>query len=133
LWLSLDPGKTTGWATFYPEGTNDDMGWMGIDETRKFVREGIWEGIICEDWKLRPEAAKFMVWSDMPTSKLIGYIEGVCAERDIPFILQQPAVKPNAYKLAGRKSLPKSNPMNHAMDAYVHGVYYMIKNNILKV
>jgi hypothetical protein len=130
FYLALDPGKATGYAVFNEEGEDDDFDTLDIFETRTLIKTQRWKAVICEDWKLRPEAAKFMVWSDMPTSKLIGYVEGYCDGLNIPFILQQPAIKPTAYKLAGRKPLPKSNPLNHAMDAYVHGRYYLAKRGI---
>lgn len=132
-YIAIDPGKGVGWATFNEDGSDDEFMTLTEEEVREEFMRRVWDhppAVICEDWKMTPAAAKFMVWSNMPTAKLIGWLEGVCFMQNIPFHLQGAAVKPNAYKMTGRTPLPKSNPLNHAMDAYVHGKYWLIKNKI---
>jgi hypothetical protein len=133
MYLAIDPGKTTGWATYNEDGSFEEMGYWDISEARENIRElSRLTAIICEDWKLRPDMAKVFFWSDMPTSQLIGYCEGTADARGIPFIKQQPSIKPQAYRLSGAKVIPKSNPLNHAQDARVHGYFYLLKQGIIR-
>ena len=134
LYIALDPGGTTGYATFNSEGKSRDIEYLAMDEVRERVMQDIWDAIaiICEDWRLRPEMAKHFYWSQMPTAKLIGWVEGVCYMRSIPFVLQGAQIKSTGYKHWGKKPLPKSNPMNHAYDAVVHGREYLIKQKVIK-
>lgn len=134
LYIALDPGKITGYATFDKQGKLVDMEYHNIDEVRNRFEDDLWDAlaIICEDWRLYPDAAKHFYFSDMPTAKLIGWLEGVAYMKKIPFILQGAQIKTNGYKMWGRKPLPHSNPMNHAYDAVVHGRAYLIKQRIIQ-
>lgn len=134
LYIALDPGGTTGYATFSKEGATVDMEYLDLDEVRVRFEADIWDAIavICEAWRLHPDQAKNFYWSDMPTSRLIGWLEGVCYMRNIPFILQGAQIKKAGYQHWGKKPLPKSNPMNHAYDAHVHGREYLIKQGIIR-
>jgi hypothetical protein len=132
-YVAIDPGGTTGYATFTKDGTIMDMEYMELDEVRSRFEDDVWDclAVICENWRLDPRLAKVFAWSEMPTCKLIGWLEGVCYMRNIPFILQQPQIKTNGYKHWGRDPLPKSNPMNHVYDAVVHGREYLIKQGVI--
>lgn len=145
MYIAIDPGASeknktglSGYATFTSDGALVEYDYVEEDDIKnKFLSDirddpVIVDAVICEDWQLRPDAAKRFYWSRMPTSKLIGWIEGACDLANIPFILQAPQIKTNGYKHWGKKSLPHSNPMNHAMDAVVHGRYYLIKQGIIK-
>lgn len=135
LYIALDPGDTTGYATFYSDGSIKDMEYYSMDEVRSRFEQDIWNhplAVICEDWRLYPDAARHFYFSPMPTAKLIGWLEGVCYMQSIDFILQAAQIKASGYKMWGRKPLPKSNPMNHAYDAVVHGRHYLIKNGIIQ-
>jgi hypothetical protein len=133
LYIALDPGGTTGYATFDGSGKFLDMEYLDLAEVRNRFELDLWDAIavICENWKLDPKLAKVFAWSEMPTCKLIGWLEGVCWMKNIPFILQEPQAKRNGYKQAGKTPLPKSNPMNHALDAYIHGRIYLVKNGLI--
>ena len=134
LYISLDPGQTTGYATFDKDGNIKDMEYLVLNEVRERFERDLWDAIavICEDWRLDPKRAMAFSWSQMPECKLIGWLEGVCFMKNIPFILQAAGVKPTGYKHWGRKPLPKSNPLNHAYDAIVHGREYLIKQGVLQ-
>lgn len=132
-YIALDPGGTTGYATWDESANFLDMDYLDLDEVRNKFELDLWDAIvvICETWVLDPKLAKVFAWSEMPTCKLIGWLEGVCYMRKIPFVLQRTQIKPTAYKHAGKKPLPKSNPMNHALDAFIHGDYYLRKNGLI--
>jgi len=133
-YIALDPGGTTGYATFEENGTLIDMTYYNLETIRTSFLEDfqpVLIAVICENWRLMPQIAKHFYHSDMPTCKLIGWLEGTCDTMAIQFHLQEPAIKSSAYKWAGKTPLPKSNPMNHAMDAYVHGYYWLMKNGVI--
>lgn len=135
VYVALDPGGTTGYAVFDEAGKLRDLEYLDLDEVRERFEQDLWDtiAVICEDWRLHPEQAKNFSWSQMPTAKLIGWLEGVCMMRSIPFHLQPASIKPMAYKHLGKNPLPKSNPMNHAWDAWAHGNEFLIKMGVIRV
>lgn len=132
-YIALDPGDTTGYATFSASGQIREMEYYPLDEIRERFMMDIWDAIavICEDWRLYPDAAKHFYFSQMPTAKLIGWLEGVCYMKTVPFHLQAAQIKSTGYKHWGKSPLPKSNPMNHAYDAVVHGREFLIKQGVI--
>lgn len=141
MFIAIDPGAspkengTTGYARFGPDGSSISMEYFSESEIRHEFMSDIWDApsaVICEDWRLDPKVFRAYSWSRMPTCKLIGWLEGVCYMQNILFILQGAQIKKSGYQHWGKKPLPKSNPMNHAYDAFVHGREYLIKEGIIR-
>lgn len=142
-YLCLDPGDTTGWATFDASGNVIKTGHLLFKDGREAVYEFLKtfmdytpfkEGhlkVICEDFQLYPWKAMQQSWSDLNTARVIGVIEYWCYLTGCSLIMQSANIKPIAYKWAGITK-PKQKLMTHSMDAYVHGVYYLQSKGIRK-
>ncbi len=149
--LAIDPGDVhVGLAEF--ERKSDGVWycvWAGEKTPDQFLEwyvEGLkkdrWEWVVCESWKLFPQAAPIYIGSDMPTSRLIGAIHALAAflpddgawfDDPVRVHLQDPQIKvPTRGWLKRRKmrSIAKvlGVQLDHAPDAELHGYKYLIDN-----
>ena len=130
-YLCLDPGKTTGWATFDESGVGITMGQVNVEELIEMLKTTPAKVIITEDYRLFPWKAKEQVWSKLDTVRLIGMIQLWCYLHNLQLILQDPNIKSIGYMWAGLKKAA-SHKNSHERDAYVHGVYYLQRQGIRK-
>lgn len=130
--LAIDPGKRNGIAAYNEYGLMQWMRTVLYDELTNFLRkqEEV-KVVILEDYTVFPHKAKQHIYSDLITPRAIGKVEGWCEARNIKLVKQGSSYKAMGYKYLGKKPLPKSNPMNHAVDAHAHGIYYLVNNNIV--
>lgn len=134
-YLSLDPGNSTGWATFRVDGSAIDYGTLkGKIDVYDLLSETVfaapnWSHIICEDFRLYPWKSTEQAWSQLDTVRIIGAIEMFAYDNKLELVLQDPSVKTIAYKYAGME-VPKKKSLTHETDAYVHGVYYLQKQGV---
>jgi hypothetical protein len=150
-YLSLDPGVSTGYATFKADGNVIRTGTLrkGKEELYPFLRllalskiedfQNYLEStsvnpqldIIVENYRLYPWKSMSQSWSSLETVRFIGAIDFWATLHEYPVHLQDPQVKGIAYKWAGL-TVPKNHDMSHETDAFVHGVYFLQKNGIRK-
>lgn len=129
LYLAIDPGKANGVcgydAKFYPvfmlTVPADDM----VDFLEQFTAVTV---CITENYLLFPSKTKSQIYSDMETPRVIGRIEGWASRHRVKLVMQAPNIKTLGYKWIGKKPLPKSNSLNHQLDAHVHGMYWAVRN-----
>lgn len=147
--LAIDPGDVhVGLAEFE---CGPDRVWYCVwagekspDEFLSWYVEGLkkdrWEWVVCESWKLFPQAAPVYVGSDMPTSRLIGAIhalaafipdEGAWFDDPVKVHLQDPQIKVPTRGVLKRRKLKSMAkvlrvPLDHASDAELHGFKYLI-------
>ncbi len=127
-YLSLDPGHSTGWATFKENGDADKFGTVTSRvAVYDLLREQAPDLIIMEDWITKQGVA--LGGDKLETVRVIGAVEFYVYLRKIPLVLQPNTVKSIAYKWAGMVP-PKRKSLTHEADAYVHGVYYLQKQGI---
>lgn len=131
FYLCLDPGKTTGWATFEESGAGITMGQVNTEELIEMLKVTSAKVIITEDYRLFPWKAKEQIWSKMDTVRIIGMIQLWCYLHNLQLILQDSNIKSIGYMWAGLKKAG-SHKNSHERDAYVHGVYYLQKAGIRK-
>jgi len=129
-YLALDPGGTTGYASFNEDGNLEDMGEVfDRDSLRELLGNTGPSLVICEDWKTNPH---IRFGNDkMETVRVIGQIEEWCSVNNVSLVLQPNTIKPIAYRWAGKKQ-SRNKALSHRLDAYVHGVYYLQRNGIRK-
>jgi hypothetical protein len=133
-YLALDPGHTTGWATFDDEGTVLDKGQFGLEDAVDILNNlinGDLKHIIVEDYK-NYHWKKQKSWSRNETSKVIGKIETLAELSRVPVALQPASVRPIGYMWAGTTQ-PSNHAISHEYDAYAHGVYWLQSNGIRPV
>jgi hypothetical protein len=131
--IAVDPGATTGWALFDTSAQRP----VEVGEVRKEKFFGFLEGNtehglvwVVENYIIRPpgKAGGFdHSWNTGDTLKLIGAIEYHARVYKQLFYLQQPNIKPLAYKQMGAE-YKKGKPGMHIQDAIAHGVHFIGKN-----
>lgn len=134
-YLALDPGETTGWATFDDKGELLNLGQFTQAEQNDWLNENVTtalKAVICEDyrnhgWKQQKK------WSRNQTSKNIGAVEMICSMRNVPIVLQPNTVKKIGYKWGGLEGAPSNHKISHQYDAYAHGVYWLQSQGIRPV
>lgn len=130
-YLALDPGKTTGWASFDEQGNGITMGQVDVLGLIELLDETTAQTIITEDYKLYPWKRDEQIWSRLDTVRIIGMIQYFCYKNNRNFVLQAPSIKSIGYMWAGITEA-KSHKNSHERDAYVHGVYFLQKAGIRK-
>ena len=136
-WLSIDPGLTTGYATFKSNGDLIRTGTVVVKENADLYKwlnclPYVLDGIIMEDYTLFPWKAMGQSWDKLHTVRFIGAIQYWASQYGTPVIFQPPSVKPIGYKWAGMTK-PKNHAYSHEPDAFVHGVYYLQNAGIRRI
>lgn len=133
-YLAVDPGKSNGTCGYDSEYQLQFMLIVGSDHMTRFLQQ--FQHIrrcIVEDYKVYPNKALDHIYSDLETSRVIGRIESWAETKAVDLIKQNASIKTTAYKWLGRKPLPKSNPLNHAMDAHAHFTYWGVRKGVIKL
>jgi hypothetical protein len=135
VYISFDPGLTTGYAVFRDDGSLIRSGSVYAKENYQLyeflqeVNAFQLKVIIIEDYRLFPWKSKAQSWDRLDTVRYIGAIQYWAYLHGVPTVEQAPNIKGIAYRWAGI-SPPKNHAMSHEPDAFVHGVYYLQSNGI---
>lgn len=132
--LFIDPGNTTGFAIFSSE---DDCHWKKdkigfrpeVEQVFDLLDMTHPDILVVEKFTLFPWKSMKLGWSQMTTSQIIGACHLYAYRRGIPFIQQSTDNRDIGYMNGQVPKLPKSNPANHAHDAWAHGCYWVIHTN----
>jgi len=129
FYLALDPGQSTGWATFTLLGKPIDMGVVAYSsDLYCFLQNLEPEFVVCEEFRLRTETTDKRTgkklhftpkWDKVVAARAIGMVEARTLELCIPLHMQQPSILPTASQAFG---LPHKKA--HQLDAALHGFYY---------
>lgn len=133
-YVAIDPGETTGWATFDEKGKLLQMGQYKMHEQNEALKAIIHPAVlmvIIEDYKNHGWTQQKR-WSRNQTSKNIGKIELYCDLFGVKYHLQPNTVKGMGYKYQGTEP-PKNHAISHQFDAAAHGVYWLQQNGIRPV
>lgn len=133
-YLAIDPGLSSGIATFDAAGKVTDISIIRtpaamFDFLSKVTNE-VTKLIIVEEFKLFQRKALQQSGSDMVASRVIGAIEYVAHSQKIPIVWQPAQIKRVAEMWTGKKP-PSNHNESHGIDAYNHGMYYLIKNKVI--
>ncbi len=134
--LSIDPGKTTGYALFkntalYKSGQLDTPDIPSAAEhLSSFLDVYTFNQMVVEDYRIYSWKAKDHTWSDLLTPRVIGCVETICALHNIPLVKQSPQ---NAKQFVTDDRLKEwqlyVKGKVHARDAIRHGCYYLLFNH----
>lgn len=133
-YLALDPGETTGWATFDDKGVIIEWGQVKQSDFYKWLDQKVTSNlraVIAEEYRIY-DSRRQRKWSRNQTSKNEGAIEAICSLRGVPFFLQPANIKKIGYKWAGLGAAPSNHDITHQFDAVAHGTYWLRTNGILK-
>lgn len=134
MYLSFDPGDTTGIAEFLDDGTLTWMGQVSLKDLMEYLNnyEPTREmTVIIEDFVLFARRAQQQAGSRMKASQAIGIIKMFASRHNAKVVMQQASIKPIALKLTGAR-MPSKHSQTHQIDAYLHGAYYLINQGILE-
>lgn len=131
--LAVDPGETSGWAVFSPEGQPLGFGQVrGREALYDLLQEiGPVKVVVCEDYRLFGHKAIQQSGSKMETVRVIGAIDSWAHQFGVKPFMQPSSIKSIAVKWSGLKPIG-SHDNSHHVDAYNHGYYYLQKNGIIK-
>lgn len=158
--LAIDPGETSGMVRL------DISNLVRLGEVRQgvipvFVRAvdpatlyrelegpGIYDAVVIEEFRLYPWLATHQSYSTLPTVKVIGVVEYLCAKYDTPLYSQRADIKKEARSIAeatGWKMKDRSlgsgkgkyrgpdfdypGPQ-HPRDALAHGIYWIYRHRM---
>lgn len=133
-YLGIDPGESNGicgydakyYLLFMLTIHHEDM--ILFMHQFKSVKKCIMEG-----YKVFSHKAKHHINSDLKTTQVIGRVQSWAQLHEVELILQPSKIKSTGYKWIGKKPLPKSNPMNHSLDAHVHFMYWAVITRRIKL
>lgn len=144
MFISIDPGKNVGVATFREDGSDISRTVMQLPEFRIFLGN-IYQyaaedpantvKFIMEDYTLIQSMAIAQTGSDMPASRAIGAVEQIhtmLGDKSLVFKVR-PGELRSALKWAGFPELANKPRTWHCPDelsAYAHGVKFLIDKNI---
>lgn len=131
----FDPGKSTGFAIIQVLDKKITPMKIGvIKEGPNALRQ--FQEVLClgvthaaiEDFLVRPGQARkgAFDWDSMVAPRVIERLKTLCELQQIPFVLQQPAIKPVGYGFANQK-YRAGKKGTHSEDAIAHAVYYAVK------
>lgn len=131
--LVLDPGDTTGWAVL-------DYGALTSCGQTAGTAKGLTElldvhqpeVVLFEEYRLYPWKAQSQSFSNLPTARLIGALELLCEQRQLPLIGQTAQQAKGVIDDAKLKELHLyQTSKRHANDAIRHAVYAFCCNKAL--
>jgi hypothetical protein len=134
MYLSFDPGETTGWCSLNEQGIPTGMGALKGDEALyEFLDnvDPIPKVVVIEEFKLYGNKAKQQIGSTMKTSQTIGIIRAYTRKWKSEVVIQPASIKKIAELWTGVS--PKGSHANsHHIDAFNHAMYYLQKNGIVE-
>ena len=95
-YLAIDPGKTSGWATFDEQGNGITMGQANVIELLELLDQSNAHTIITEDYKLYPWKRDEQIWSRLDTVRIIGMIQYFCWKNQRNLVLRCLTLSPLA-------------------------------------
>jgi len=143
--VAFDPGATTGVCvanvTIHKNLVTDldvvesaAIPWDRRFEAIEFYLNWLpYDYCIVEDFRLYKTKAKAQVNNRFPSSQLIGVIEYLCWELDIPIQFQMAAerkrvkVEPIYYEILGGVTRNKTPVVQHRWDSFQHLRYFAVK------
>ncbi len=126
--LGIDPGESNGICGYDIRNYLVFMLTIQSDDITMFLQQ--FEKVkncIMEDYRVYPGKEKAHVYSNLKTTRVIGQVKTWAETHNVELIMQPASIKNTGYAWIGEKPLPKSNKMNHQLDAHVHFMYWAVK------
>lgn len=137
-YLAIDPGDTSGWATFDDQGNLTGMGQFGEGEFVKEISDLLHSDlkhVIVEDYVLFQHKAMAQTSSrgrKLKTAKMVGKIEMLAELRNVP-VTKQESSKYSVGAAWGGFEIPSNHSISHQYVAAAHGVFFLQQNGIRKI
>lgn len=135
-YLAIDPGHTSGWATFDQDGVFRAWGQLaGLDDLDDFLLALSPKPctVIVEEYRLYKSKAIQQSGSKLETVQAIGVIKTHARRWKAAVIEQRADIKAIAEKWSGHSAKGIPHSQSHKVDAMNHGTYFLVKNHIIQV
>jgi hypothetical protein len=131
-YLFVDPGLTTGWAVFSPEGKFLHLNQVfGIEEFGELLERIIVErrflAIVAESYIINPKVKQG--GSDVPSAQVIGIMKHLCRKYLIPYDDIEPRHTTVGYRWSGTVQ-PSNHAVSHGPDARAIGEFWLRRKKI---
>lgn len=134
-YLAIDPGDTSGWATFDDQGNLTGMGQFKdtnfVAEITELLHSDL-KHVIIEDYVLFKHRAMAQTNSrgrQLKTAKMVGKIEMLCDLKGVPYTKQESS----RYKIGamwGGFQIPDNHSISHQYVAAAHGIFWLQMNEV---
>lgn len=135
MYLSIDPGMTTGIAYFNEKGELQFLQQIhGIEEFYVYLHgfSDPFDYIIYEAYVIRPNVPHG--GDEVPAAQIIGILKGFAFANDKVLVKQLAYERVPAYAWQGKKYDKKKHPVDSDQEsALAHGLVYLVKNGVVKV
>lgn len=126
--IGIDPGVTTGWASYDTERWSGLCGeCRGLEDVRNVLDAYLPDVVVLEQFRLFPWKAKQQSWSNMPAAEISGIVDLWCRDHMVVLCRQTPGLRktvPNEWlKALGLWKPSRGKP--HARDAAKHLASYI--------
>lgn len=138
--LCFDPGHTTGWATFV-DNELVESGQIDTTSIAACVTNAAdlfkcfepWV-VVMEDYRVYKWRKEQHVGSEMLTTRIIGCLETLAVQNQVPEIIKQPAHVAKGFCTDDKLRVwgYYQRGERHARDAIRHGCYYILFGSIQK-
>lgn len=137
-YLAIDPGETSGWATFDEIGTLISMGQFKekdfVEQTTELLHSDL-KHFIVEDYVLFQHKAMAQTNArgrKLKTAKMVGKLEMLADMRGVPYT-KQPSSVYNIGAMWGGFEIPSNHSISHQYVAVAHGIYFLQQHGIRAV
>jgi hypothetical protein len=130
--IAFDPGDTTGFAIFSDEGVCVQIGQIPFRDMPEWLQSlmGEYSTIVVEDYRIQSHKAKQQSGSTVKAAQVIGMLKLFASEIRAKVVMQRANIKSIALKWSQIK-LPSDHAQTHQYDAYLHGIYYLVSNDLV--
>lgn len=139
-WISFDPGKRTGVATWNDKGECRGKTEYLEDDLIFFLRfqlkacrnsdYGKPKAVIYETFQVRPDKAKSFAGSVHEEIQVIGMIKLFAAELEVPLVASSPNNLRVTAMWSGTK-IPAKGHIPNPVSAYLHGYHYLHTTGVI--
>lgn len=133
-YLAVDPGETSGWATFDSEGNMTGWGQiLGFDNFDDWLdKQEPFDVVIYENYRLFKQRALQQAGSKLLTVQIIGALKSKARKWGARVVEQNPDIKKIAQMWSQEKPDGAHHKNSHKIDAYNHGFYYLVNQGVCK-
>jgi hypothetical protein len=130
--LAIDPGKHCGFARFI-DGIQVEVGVLHDEgEIYPWLIKQTPSLFVLEDYKIRDEkhGGYDHIFQSVFPAQVIGAFRFYALIRNIPVVMQQASIKNAAAPMILQKPY-KKQANRHYFDAFLHGMYFIKRNNLV--
>lgn len=133
--LAVDPGKSTGWVVFLSGKMVEfgiDRSIDEFDDRIDYIEERYGEPdvVVVELFKLFKHKALQQSGSELEAVQVIGMMKRQAKKWSAEYVTQHSNILSTAV-IWSKLPMPSNHKNSHWIAAYNHGIYYLVKNNMI--